>query len=218
MILEIREDLGPFYLTSLFAHSCFLSSVTFFLMVTGSRVGWPMPGLDCLSGQPDEVWCSEAQVGLPQGGCNSQKMHTPTIQVQHVAHRLLYSVLSLNILSWAEEETLALFYKRNHCSTAKIQQPHKNHSKEERKTIKLSSKSLFYPIAKLTFQTDRVKKQPGMPEDHYKACSMNFCPVEVTVKVKPLNNSDHVYQINFSILKVRILLKTVKPNPRTGDV
>jgi len=52
MMLKIRKDLAPSYLTTLLAHSCFLSSVTCFLVVNGSRVGWPVPRLDCPPGQP----------------------------------------------------------------------------------------------------------------------------------------------------------------------
>lgn len=57
-----------------------------------------------------------------------------------------------------------------------------------------------------------------MSENHYKACSIKFCPVEAIVKIKPLNNGDHIYQINFRFVKVRIIFKTVKPNSRAGDV
>lgn len=40
----------------------------------------------------------------------------------------------------------------------------------------------------------------------------------MVVTVKPLNNSDRIYLSNLSILKVRIISKTVKANPRAGDI
>lgn len=156
MMLEIRKDLAPFYLTTLLAQSCFLSSITFFLMVNGRRVGWPMPGLDCPPGpgQPDQGFCSEAQVGLPQGGRNSQKRRThgnPSM-----AHdTVFYIPSSVSIFSVGQRKTLALFYTGNHCSPAKILQSHKNNSREEGKKNMQAFPLLFSPIARATFQIDK---------------------------------------------------------------
>lgn len=95
-----------------------------------------------------------------------------------------------------------------------------NHSREEgkKRKIKLCPKSCFFPHCKVNLQTDRVQKQPGTPENHWRACSIKFSPEEVVVTAKPLNDSDYLYLINFSILKGRIISKIVKPNPTVGVI
>lgn len=110
VMLEIRKDLAPFYLTTLLAHGCFLSNVTFLLVVNGSGVGWPMAGLDCPPAQPDEGCCSQAQAGLPRGGWNTQKRHTRGAWLSR-----LYVLFSDSTFSVGQMKTLALFY----CSPAK---------------------------------------------------------------------------------------------------
>lgn len=124
-MLEIGKDLALFYLTTLLACRCFLSSVTFFLMVNSRRDGWPVPGLDCPPGQHDQGCCSETQVGLPQGGCNAQKRHT---HGKPSAARGATSAIFCpqdSIFSVGQTKTLALLYKGNHCSPAKIPQSRK---------------------------------------------------------------------------------------------